>query len=65
MLFRSGGSLKISFSFDGVKATWNDDMTTITFTPNTGIFAAINADGEYSGYGWAGAYNVTMTKVVN
>ena len=64
-LFNEGGSLKISFSFDGVKATWNDDMTTITFTPNTGIFAAINADGEYSGYGWAGAYNVTMTKVVN
>ena len=64
-LFVDGEDLKVSFKYDGVTATWNDDMTTIKFAEDTGIFAAINADGEYSGYGWAGAFNVTMTKAAN
>ena len=56
------GKLVYSMDYNGVTATWSDDMNTITFANNTGIYAAIYADGEDTGYGWDGYLNVTMTR---
>lgn len=56
------GKLNYSLKYDGVTATWSKDMNTITFAKNTGIFAAIYADGADTGYGWDGYLNVTMTR---
>lgn len=61
-LFVQDNSLVYDFTFSGVTATWSDDMNTITFTPNTGIYGVIVADGEPSDYGFAGCLNITMTR---
>ena len=61
-LFVQDNSLVYDFTFGGVTATWSDDMNTITFTPNTGIYGVIVADGEPSDYGFAGCLNITMTR---
>jgi hypothetical protein len=37
-------------------------MNTITFAPNTGIYATIWGDGADTGYGFAGYLNITMTR---
>lgn len=56
------GKLVYSLDYNGVTATWSDDMNTITFVKNTGIFAAIYSNGEDTGYGWDGYINITMTR---
>lgn len=61
-LFVQNGQLVYDFNYSGVTATWSEDMNTITFVPETGIYAVIMADGAESGYGFAGCYNITMTR---
>ena len=56
------GELVYSLDYDGVTATWSEDMNTITFAPNTGIYLTIFGNGENTGYGWAGYFNMTMTR---
>ena len=56
------GDLVYSLDYDGVTATWSEDMNTITFAPNTGIYLAIFGNGENTGYGWDGYFNMTMTR---
>lgn len=61
-LYMQDGSLVYSLDYDGVTATWSEDMNTITFAPNTGIYAVIFGNGEDTGYGWDGYLNMTMTR---
>lgn len=61
-LFIQDNQLAYSFDYTGVTADWSEDMNTITFTPGTGIYGVIMADGEATGYGLAGCYNMTMTR---
>ena len=61
-LFIQDNQLAYSFDYTGVTADWSEDMNTITFTPGTGIYGVIMADGEATGYGFAGCYNITMTR---
>ncbi|MBR2128750.1 MAG: hypothetical protein IJ940_07800 [Bacteroidales bacterium] len=62
LYINSDGDMVYSTDYNGVTATWSDDMNTITFAPDTGIYAVIYGDGEDTGYGWAGYFNVTMTR---
>lgn len=61
-LFVQDNQLSYDFNYSGVTATWSEDMNTITFAPETGIYGVIMADGEATGYGLAGCYNMTMTR---
>lgn len=61
-LFVQDGSLVYDYVYSGVTATWSEDMNTITFVPGTGVYAVIMADGAESGYGFAGYYNITLTR---
>ena len=62
LYYNEDGKLVYSLDYDGVTATWSDDMNTITFAPNTGIYTPIFANGEETEYGWAGYFNMTMTR---
>lgn len=61
-LFVQNNELVYSFDYTGVTATWSQDMNKITFVPDAGIYGVIMADGAESGYGFAGYYNITLTR---
>jgi hypothetical protein len=61
-LYADSQGLVYDYEYKGVTATWSSDMNTITFAPNTGIYATIWGDGADTGYGFAGYLNITMTR---